>query len=267
MAIDSTLWFADVPAGAYNVGDVVDLSVKAGPANVRSGRGQAVLKNMVVGATSTGPVFWKVHIKNSNWIDDVQSFAGELAQATSFSPESGTVQSGSNDVLLPNSGWSIWAECVIGGTTTSDLSLFALIDLDYPSVSAVADPARITGIPTSIEQNVSVPAYAYGDAKNAAWSVLSVDYFKAGYVYCLNSIEMVGNAPIVFVALSNAAGMGGLTRIVPANNNIFGIRHKISYSSKLVKGPMDVKYMAFGASAATGVPINFIHDYIKGATA
>lgn len=263
MAIDSTLWFADVPAGAYSVGDIVPLSVKAGPMNVRSGRGQAILKNIVVGTTTGSAPFWKVHIKNSNWVDDVQSFAGQLNQPTSFASDSGLVQSGSNDVLFPNSGWDVWAECIIGGTSTADASIFALVDLDYPSVSAVADPSLISGIPTSIEQTVSVPVYANGNAKNATWSVVSVDYFKAGFVYCLSAIEMIGNAQLMFVGLSNAAGMGGLTRIVPLNNSIYGIRHRIAYSSRLVKGPMDVKFMAFGTTSADSISMSFVHDYIK----
>lgn len=262
MAIDSTLWFADIPAGAYALGDVVQLNVKAGPMNVRSGRGQAVLKNIVVGTTPGTSAFWKVHIKNSNWVDDVQSFAGQLTQATALSSESGMVQSGSNDTLLPNSGWEVWAECVISGTNAGDSSLFALIDLDYPAVSAVADPEAINGIPTSIPLSVTAPVNAFGSVATAAWSVVSVDYFKAGYVYCLNAVEMIGAAQFVFIALSNAAGMGGLTRIVPVNNNIYSIRHKIRYSSKLVKGPMDVKVMGFGTAAASG-DYTFIHDYVK----
>lgn len=263
MAIDSTLWFADIPAGDYTVGDVVELKVKAGPANVRSGRGTALLKSIIVGTTSGTTPLWKIHVKNSNWVDDVQSFAGQLTQATSLSMESGNVQVGCNDVLLPNSGWSVWAECVAGGTSSAPNSLFALIDLDYPSVSAVADPLKIDGIPTSIPFTATVPVHAYGSAEAATWSVVSVDYFKAGYAYCLQAVEIIGGAPIVFLALSNAAGMGGLTRIILLNNLVYGVRAKIWYSSKLVKGPMDVKVMAFNTSSSPSQSLVTIHDYVK----
>ena len=49
MAIDTSLFAADIPAGTYAVGDVVNLACIDGPANVRSGRGAAKLKPIIAG--------------------------------------------------------------------------------------------------------------------------------------------------------------------------------------------------------------------------
>ena len=265
MAVDTTVFAADIPAGTYNVGDVVPLVNIAGPANVRSGRGKAILKQIIGLRLDNVLPFWEIHVKNSDWIDEVISYAGQLTALTSLDERSGVVQNGCNEDLAQNSGWQAYAVCVLAGTSTSADSVFALIDIDYPQVSAIVDPSQLVGEPTSIKYTKStVPTYAPGSALAAQWSVENVDYFKAGYEYCLQGIEGIATAATLggFLAYASAAGMGGLQRIVPLNINVTAIRPKIRYSSKLVKGPMDVKLMMFHTTAGTS-DVFVLNDYVK----
>lgn len=265
MAIDSSLFAADIPAGTYTAGDVVSLVNIAGPVNVRSGRGTALLKQIMCGRFSQNAPHWEIHVKNSDWIDEVVSVAGNISQATSLDDYSSLVQFGCDNNLQQNSGWQVYAVCILGGTSSAADSIFALIDVDYPSVSAITDPDRLAGFPTSIKyEKPAAPISAIGAMVTANWDTQSVDYFKAGFEYCIQSVEMFYSSSSVagFIAFSNAAGMGGLQRIIPVNANINSIRYKLRYASKLVKGPMDVKTMFFAATATTG-PVVMIHDYVK----
>lgn len=270
VAIDSTLFVCDIPAGTYAAGDVLNFKVNLGPANVRSGRGDAILKQIATFyAASLGACKWRIHVKNSDWIDDVESFPAVLLGATSMDDHNGSIQFGCDDKLTQNSGWMVYAECISGGTTTTANSLFVLIDIDYPQVSAIRDPDTLIGVPTSIKFDKTTEAVqAIGALENGTWSVVSVDYFKAGYAYCIQAVEAVTTSNIGggFLAFSNAAGMGGLQRIIPMNVDINAIKYKLRYASKLVKGPMDVKLMLCAASATT-TDIFMIHDYVKKAGA
>ena len=265
VAIDSTLFAADIPAGTYAVGDVVQLACIDGPAHVRSGRGAAKLKNLVTAQlTSTAP-YWKIHVKNSDWIDDMESFAAVIQNfPTVFADESGAVQNGHDNDLTPNSGWQVWAECVIGSTSTVANSVFALIDIDYPQVGGVTNPKNAVGAPTSIAYNkTSTAVNAVGTMTSAGWITENVDYLKAGYKYVLDTVEFYStqSAAAGFVAFSNAAGMGGLTRIIPVSAQLSALRYGIRYSSVLVKGPMDVKLKLFGTAGTADVMM--CHDYVK----
>lgn len=265
MAIDTTIFAADIPAGTYTVGDVVPLVCVDGPANVRSGRGKAILKTILAAQFATNTPFWRIHVKNSDWIDDMESFAGPIInQYTVFDEESGAVQKGHDCALTPNSGWQVYAECVIGGTSTAANSLFALIDIDYPEVGGVTDPKKAVGFPTSVPYDKSLTTNAFGTLTAASWLSESIDYFKAGYKYVLDAVEMSssGAGVVGFVAFSNAAGMGGLTRIIPVASYTSAIRHSIKYSSVLQKGPMEVRLKLFQATAAT-VSVQTVHDYVK----
>lgn len=265
MAIDSSLFAVDLPAGSYPAGTVVSLGCIAGPANVRSGRGTAILKQIQCGVTNNVGVFWEVYAKNSDWIDSVQSLAGEMTAPTAFDPESGSIQAGADCNLTGNSGWEIYAVAKIGGTTTADHSLWALIDIDYPQVSAIQNPAALVGFPTSIDfEKTTVNVHAYGTLTASSWDLYNVDYFKAGYEYVLKNVEVLSsNAVCGFMAFSNAAGMGGLQRIIPVNNIPVNIRQKIKYASKLQKGPMDVKLLMLNTAASTGQSLYAVHDYVK----
>ena len=264
MAIDSTLFAADLPAGTYTVGDVIPLGVVYGPANVRSGRGSAILKRIFSGMFTANGTNWRIHVKNSDWIDEAINFSGYLDQSTCLDTHTGMCQFGNDANLTPNSGWQVYAECVNGATTTAGNSLFALIDIDYPQVSAITDPDKLQGIPTSISLDVpNCPINAYGTMGSSTWKTVNVDYFKAGYQYCLQEIATFSpTAYVGFVSLSNAAGMGGLSRIVPVNNITSGIRATVEYASKLVKGPMDISTFLFNTTASTAT-FHMLHDYVK----
>lgn len=265
MAIDSSLWVADIPVGEYHIGDIVPLECVDGPANVRSGRGAAVLKSFFTATlrVGSGTAYWRVHIKNSDWVDEVISLTAAMEWPTSFDPESGLQQIGHDCNLTPNSGWEVYAECITDITTTGADSIFALIDVDYPQVSAVTNPRLSEGTPTSIENDVTVSVNAFGSAKTAGWNAKSYDYFKAGYRYVLACVEMMASAETVgFIAFANAAGMGGLQRILPISSHPESIRSPVKYSSVLVKGPMEIKYKVFQSSAGTA-NLFVTHDYVK----
>ncbi len=265
MAIDSSLFIADIPAStALAVGDRIPLVIKEGPANVRAGRGPAKLKQILTLRTSSTGVAFRIHIQNANWVDEAVSIPALFTQATTLDDHSGAIQFGSDADLYPNSGWNVYAEVIKGGTTSAADTLFCLIDIDYPEVSAVVDPDALEGVPASV--NYDAPAAivnAFGAATAAGWIVKNLDYFKAGNKYCLQAVEMFADGVYAgFIAFSNAAGMEGLQRIVPIISNTYSIRYKIRYASPLVKGPMDVKLMMFAATAGTA-DVFTIHDYVK----
>lgn len=269
MAIDSSLFGADLPAGTYTAGDVIVLKNVAGPSVVRSGRGAANLKRVtvgVVGSASGSMTYWKVSVKNSDWVDPMISATAAINNATALDERSGLIQRGNDCPLTPNSSWDVIAECIVGGTTTVGNSVFALIDIDYPSVSSIIDPDRLMGIPTSIDYNQkTVTLNALGSLTTATWDIVNVDLFKAGYVYALQKIEYVsGAASTGFFALSNAAGMGGLTRIIPVAQATQNIKNMVEYATSLQKGPMDMKYLIFANSGtpSTDQP-DVIMDFVK----
>lgn len=269
MAIDTSLFGASIPAGTYAAGDKITLSPIAGPSVVRSGRGAAILKRITVGSllsVSGSSTYWKITVKNSDWIDGATSLTANLFSATSLDERSGCVQPGHDCSLTPNSSWEVTAECVAGGTTTVGNSIFALIDVDYPSVSSITNPDALQGFPTTIEHNVTTNVAAAPDITAATWMVFNEDIFKAGYEYALQKLEIVSTVRIVgFIALSNAAGMGGLQRIIPISNVFDAIRNKVAFATKLVKGPMDIKYMLFDnvSGTASAPTTDLILDFVK----
>lgn len=266
--IDTTLFGVDLPAGTYTTGDVVELGVIAGPANVRSGRGAAFLKminsGILLGASGAGS-FWKISVVNSDWIDPCENIAGKLTDNTSLDVRSGCNNFGHNCPLTPNSSWKVIATAIDTKTTTVANSLYTLIDVDYPEVASIVNPETLTGFPTAIEHNISGYLNGAGTLTTAAWDRKSVDYMKAGYEYALDKVESFTSAGGVgFLQISNAAGMGGLSRIIPITLAIEGIKQTIDYASKIRKGPMDISVMMFAASGTAGAAnISFILDYVK----
>ena len=268
--IDSTLFGATIPAGTYTRGDTIQLGVIDGPSVVRSGRGAAILKRMTTGlliGASGSSSSWRVFVKNSDWVDPIISMPALLGDATILDEKSGSVQRGNNCPLTPNSSWEVYAVCQIGATTTVANSIFALIDIDYPSISSIINPDELTGIPASIvTTDTGVRGQAGGAIVNNSWDVKNYDIFKAGYEYALQKVELVCSTRLQgFIALSNAAGMGGLKRIMPIASNPANIRNKVEYASKLVKGPMDVSLMMFDntGTASTGNTVDVIFDFVK----
>lgn len=270
MAIDSSLFGATIPAGSYAAGDRIPLAIVDGPAVVRSGRGAAILKRFTTGTLSSlsgAGVQMKVSIKNSDWVDPVISATTDLYQVTSLDEKNGCVQRGNNCPLTPNSSWEIYAEFTQTVTTTKDNGVFAIIDIDYPSVSAIVNPDALVGIPASLEVDQTTTVGKLGTfATTAKWDWFNVDIFKAGYEYALTKVELLatGGAHIGFIALANAAGMGGLSRIIPINNVPNTIRNMVEYSTKLVKGPMDVKFMLFDFNDNGGtITSQLVLDFVK----
>ena len=271
MAIDSSLFVVDIPAGTYAVGDTLTLNIKAGPSVVRSGRGAALLKRVttgLVGSASGSVSAWKISVKNSDWVDAMTSVTASLTAATALDERTGCIQRGNDCPLTPNSSWEVTAECVYGGTTTVDNSLFALIDIDYPAVSSIIDPDALPGIPATVEYGVTSINYnALGTAAASNWEEVNVDFLKAGYEYALQKLEMyvgITTTAVGFVALANAAGMAGLCRIMPICGVAANIRNKVEYASKLVKGPMDIKFLMFvNAGTGTSGSANVMLDFVK----
>lgn len=261
MAIDTSLWAVDIAAGSVSAGDVFELTCTDGPAVVRSGRGAAILKRISSFKSAAGGVPFKMYFVNSDWIDPV---INEVAPAsnTTFDRRTGAYQSGNNCPLTPNSSWRVYAVAMAAGTATAG-TLYGMIDIDYPSVSSIVDPDVIPGIPTTIEINDSVPAIAPGSFVGAGWSGGSQDIFKAGYEYALQKISSgYGAQDLLFVKLSNAAGMGGLSRIVPLYTDTVSIRSVVEYASKLVKGPMDIQVKYVTSSTGTMALALFL-DFVK----
>lgn len=269
MAIDVSVFGADLPAGTYTKGDVVPLKNISGPAVVRSGRGSALLKRItslelvdISGSTSK----WLVYVKNSDWVDPTTSVAVPMTSPTALDRRTGAVQAGHNCDLTPNSTWEVYAVAYDTVTTTVDNALAVTIEVDYPQVAAIIEPDNLTGIPASIVQNnASVPLQAIS-IENATWTRISTDFFKAGYQYALEKLEMCcDKGASGFISLSNAAGMGGLTRIIPISQAGANIRPLIEYASTLVKGPLDIGFMLFNAAAntATTGDVNLVFDFVK----
>ena len=266
MAIDVTTFAADLPAGTYTAGDTVELVCTSGPKVVRSGRGAALLKRIssfFMGPT-TGSTHWRIDVQNSDWVDKTSSFAVLMTNPTAMDVRTGAIQAGHDCPLTPNSEWKVTATCIIGNTTTVAASLTAEIEIDYPSVSAITDPTKLAGIPASINVSNAVTINATGSATTANWEIINVDFFKAGFEYALEKVELSVPAANVmgYISLSNAAGMGGLTRIIPITADRDNIRPLIEYASKLVKGPLDIGFKLFATTASTSTA-NVTFDFVK----
>lgn len=266
--LDVSLFGINLPAGSYTTGDVVELGIIDGPATVRSGRGAAILKRITSGVLigASGAVsYWKIDVKNSDWIDTAGSSTAPLDAATALDLQSGSVQGGQNCPLTPNSSWQVTATCLATVTTTIANSLYCAIEIDYPSVSSITDPRTLIGFPTTIEVDITADAQA-PDITSAVWKTINVDIFKAGYEYALVKPEIKSTTSISgFIKMSDAAGMAGLTRIIPISGSSLNVRNFIEYASKLVKGPMNVSVMLFSSSgtAVTGATNQIFFDFVK----
>ena len=269
--LDVSLFGASIPAGTYTRGDTVTLGLIDGPSVVRSGRGAAILKRITSGlligaATSAAKSFWEVSVRNSDWIDDATSLTTPLDEPNALDKYCGNIQDGQNCPLTPNSSWQVVATCKASATTTVANSIFCCIEVDYPQVSSIEDPTRLTGVPTSIEETMTINLAA-PNITAGTWTTVNVDFFKAGYEYALVKPELTtpGNGATGFIKLANAAGMGGLSRIIPISSPVSNVRNIIEYASKLVKGPMDISAMLFSitGTAVSGATADIILDFVK----
>lgn len=266
MGIDSTVFGLDIPNGTVlNVGDVYPMKVIYGSETVRAGYGSGTLLEMISGVISggTGGVF-RVHVKNSNWIDESISFAGSFNGVSAFDERSGMVQNGAYAVVEPNTKWNVYAEVVQGGTTTGDNSLITKLDIQFDSVSAIVDPNTIVGTPASMVYDFpNATIHGAGTITTTAhFDAINVNDFKAGYKYCLQEIETYSGARFGMMAFEGSAGMKGLSRVVFLNMDPSAIRQRIRFSPVLEQGPMTIKTLFMNATAGTGTVVSVV-DYVK----
>lgn len=265
MAIDTTMFAAPLPAAAYAKGDVIKMTNIRGPAVVRDGYGQALLKRIFAGTTSsagTAAIRGHVTIKNSNWVDSISNLVTAPAAVT-LAENSSSIQKGHDSPLTPNSGWDVEFIVDEAVTTTTATDVVALIDVDYPSVQAVQNPREAKGIPVTIMRDDTVTISAYGAINAATWTTFNVDILKAGSKYLLVELgSYIVGASLAFISISGAAGQNGLERIIPSVSYVPGnLRYLLDYSTPLVKGPMNINYLAVG-NAGTAPAITEM-DWVK----
>ena len=264
MAIDSSLFVAEIPAATYAVGDSVPLILIRGPSVVRDGYGEAKLKRILtMSDNSASSGAFKIVVKNSNWVDEMSNIA--LAPSETFlSNDGAAVQQGQDADLYPNSGWSVSAVCVTGVTTTTASDLFCLIDIDYPKVAAVQNPRQVQGNPVTIDNNYATAITNRGSGSALVWTTHNVDFLKAGSKYLITEVgyrDAVAPA-LGFVAISGAASQAGLERIIPCNTATqAGIKFMFDYATPLVKGPMNIGLAALGTAGTSTGYVYF--DFVK----
>lgn len=262
MAIDTTLYAAAVPAAAYVVGDRISLGAIRGPAVVRDGYGRAILKRIAV-MTDVSAIsgFFKVVIKNSNWVDELSNIDIAPATAeTAFAPNSSAIQQGQDLPLVPNSGWDVYLECVFAITTTSPADVFALIDIDYPAVAAIEDPTKVVGYPVTVDDIYTVSPTTAGSG-TLTWNTFNVDIFKAGSKYLLTEAAFTSSATTTlgFISVSGAAGQAGLERIIPVRSSVAsGLKYPLDYATPLVKGPMNLNIAVVGSATSVYAYLDFV---------
>lgn len=267
MAIDSSLFGANLPIGTYTAGDVIVLKNIRGPAIVRDGYGAAYLKRMISGTVRNqagAKIIGHVVVKNSNWVDEMANIAAPVS-AVALAENSSNIQRGHDSKLTPNSGWQVNFIVDETVTTTAANDVFCILDIDYPSVQAVQNPRVAPGTPVTIMRNDTVNVVAFGGIETAGWTTFNVDFLKAGYRYLLTELGVFSSTAIGmgFVSISQAAGQQGLERIIPTIPLDSGyMRYLLDYSTPLVKGPMNLNYMMLGASAGTATAISEI-DWVK----
>lgn len=265
MALDSSLYAAQIPAATYAVGDVIQLGCIRGPAVVRSGYGAAYLKKVFT-ATTNSTASFKIVVKNSNWVDEMSNL-GQSINDSALDENSTSIQRGHDCPLTPNSSWQVTAVCTTAGTEANNSMCFALIDIDYPSVAAIKNPRVEAGVPVTIDETKTITATAATAAPTTiVWNTDSYDVFKAGSRYLLDQVGIrdgSGVAIVGFLEISGAAGQNGLTRIVPCRpGSTAGIKYLIDYATPLVKGPMNISLAVIGGSGGS-MSIYFYTDWVK----
>lgn len=266
MAIDTSMFGANLPAATYTAGDVIPLKNIRGPAIVRDGYGAAYLKRMICGLVRsfTGTVVTgHVTVKNSNWVDEISNIAAPVS-AVALAENSSNIQRGHDSKLTPNSGWQVVFVVDETVTTTGANDVFCLLDIDYPSVQAVQNPRIAPGTPVTIMRKDSVNVAAFGSIESAPWTTYNVDFLKAGSKYLLTELGCYidSSTGMSFVSISGAAGQQGLERIIPAiSTNPGYMRYLLDYSTPLVKGPMNLNYMVLGVAGT--LTTNTEIDWVK----
>ena len=266
MAIDTSMYGLNLTAGTYTKGDVLPMKCIRGPSIVRDGYGDAILKRIITGlgrAAGGSVVRGHVVVKNSNWVDEVSNIAAPMS-LVSLAENSSNINRGHDCRLTPNSGWEVKFVVDATVTTTVDNDVFLLLDIDYPRVQAVQNPRTAPGTPVTIFREDTISVSASGSIESAVWNTVNVDFLKAGYRYLLTELGTFSSGQhLGFVSISQAAGQQGLERIIPTiPNDPSCMRYLLDYSTPLVKGPMNLNFMALAASATT-TTIQTEIDWVK----
>lgn len=258
MSLDSSLYIAALPAGTYTAGVPVPLACVKGPAVVRDGYGTPIMKRVITFAsTLQGGVIGKIEIQNSNWIDSMKNFisaAGGNGAYTVFSAIGPNVQRCGDVELQPNSSFNVVFVPDETVTTTNPFDVYCLIDIDYPSVAAVANPKQEKGTPVTMGLDVALNTTSnVGTALD--WTIVNVDIFKAGFKYLISNVVIGatanGSNQFGFIAINGAAGQAGLCQIIPCVVRPLGaIRLDYDYSNVFVKGPMNIEFAVVDANSA-----------------
>lgn len=259
MTIDSSLYKATLPAGTYAAGVPVPLACIKGPAVVRDGYGSAIMKRIVTFSSSIpGGFIGKIEVQNSSWIDSIKNFVASVGgngAFTGFANIGCNVQRCGDVELQPNSTFMVAFVPDETVTTTAAVDVYCLIDIDYPSVAAVANPKAEKGTPVTLGLSTTVTATGPGAALD--WTVLNVDIFKAGFKYLIANVVIGatqgGANQYGFIAIKGAAGQSGLCQIIPCIVRPLGaIRLDYDYSNVFVKGPMDIEFAVVDLGATPG---------------
>lgn len=259
MTIDSSLYHVTMPAGTYAAGVPVPMTCIKGPAVVRDGYGSAIMKRTVTFSNGIPAGFiGKVSVQNSSWIDSVKNFLSSAAgngAYTAFSAIGPNVQRCGDVELQPNSTFVVAFVPDETVTTTGPVDIYCLIDIDYPSVAAVANPKAEKGTPVTLDLGATVTTTAPGTALD--WTVLNVDIFKAGFKYLVASVVIGatqgGSNQYGFIAINGAAGQSGLCQIIPCVVRPLGaIRLDYDYSNVFVKGPMNIEFAVVDVNGTPG---------------
>lgn len=255
--IDSTIFAVDVPAGSYTEGQEISMPVIFGPSVVRDGYGAAILKQVMIFATNSNVAGYSYcDFKNSNWNDSLKTMVSIVSgnsALTAFAKTSPVIQKCGDIELQPNSSFDV--KFVVGATvtTTVDTTIVCLMDIDYPSVAAVANPRDEKGTPVSIVRHDTIVSTVDGSAASLTWTTINVDEFKAGYRYLLAQVGLFTTSSDIvgFVAFSGAPSMNGLVRVIPVIPRVaVASRLELDYSTPLVKGPMNISYATLGAGGS-----------------
>ena len=259
MAVDSMLYQISFPAGSYTAGTKGAMALIRGPSVVRDGCGTARLVKIFTASDASG-LNVDVHVKNGQWNDEIIN-AAPVASDTILSDNSHAMQKGGNFPLVVNSGFDVSYEIMEAATTTAAVDVFCQIDIDYDGYPSIADPRNEEGMPMSLEMAQTITNTAAGSP--LVFTSISVDVFKAGYKYLLTDayFDSLGvTCPLGFLSITNAAGQGGLERLVPVYPAKAGLSFNLDKSVPLTKGPMTLN---FAAIAAAAVPAEIQLDFIR----
>lgn len=266
--IDSALYTANINAGtSVSVGDIIPLVLHTGSATVRQGYGQPVLKKITTGSVShqaTGKPVFEYFVQNSNWIDPMINGSNVLWSASALVDNSTGIQSGQDCPLEPNSTWQVYAKCIVAGAyTDAGESLACLIDIDYPIVASIVNPATETGTPCSIARNQTVTLVGVGSTP--VFSFESVDNLKPAFRYLKTKVSVTNSqsGSVGFLATRNGATMSGLCQIVPWCSSSTFLSMPMPYAVIETKGSVDVGLMGWDTGTGATVSAHIITDYVK----